>query len=227
MDVLDGINAPTTDPNVVGMLAWDMAEGRTAMFNLLDTTLKTADSTPLPGNSAGVQEYPNWDAGVNATVQTLQNYGGILTALRQQQGPQALAKAVGASPWGTSGSLISQVAAGWGNGKGAGVIQSIGYGGSAVPGAGGGDLGSGLVGLATGAAGAAWGAFGAPIAWGEALAKFLGQLLDRKTWIRFGEIIGGLVLGLGGLIVLAKALGADSAVAGVAGKVAPIAALAA
>jgi len=77
------------------------------------------------------------------------------------------------------------------------------------------------------AAGAAWGAFGAPIAWGEALAKFLGQLLDRKTWIRFGEIIGGLVLGLGGLIVLAKALGADSAVAGVAGKVAPIAALAA
>lgn len=210
MDVLDGINAPTTDPNVVGMLAWAKAEGSTAKFNLLDTTLKTADSTPLPGNSAGVQEYPNWDAGVNATVQTLQNYGGILTALRQQQGPQALAKAVGASPWGTSGSLISQVAAGWGNGKGAGAW----HGAAAVA--------DGLD-----DAGAAWGAFGAPIAWGEALAKFLGQLLDRKTWIRFGEIIGGLVLGLGGLIVLAKALGADSAVAGVAGKVAPIAALAA
>jgi len=206
-DVLGALNAPDTDPNVIGLLAWMKAEGGSAKFNPMNTTQHAQGSTDY--NSAGVQSYKTWDDGVNATVATLTNgrYGAVVDAIRGDRGPQAVAQAVGRSPWGTNGQLMGEVAAGWGNGKGAGVIQAIGYGGSAVAGAGGGDLGSGIV----DAGKSALGFVTAPISWGEALAKFLGKLLDRQTWIRALEILGGLALGIGGLFLLGRILVAEQA----------------
>jgi hypothetical protein len=61
-----------------------------------------------------------------------------------------------------------------------------------------------------------------PLAWGAALAKFLATIADRGFWIRVLEIVGGLLLGFGGLVMLAKASGAGDAVAGVAAKAAPL-----
>jgi hypothetical protein len=230
--VLDGINAPApaltdTTPsagsvqNVWAMLAWMKAEGSSARFNPLDTTQRESGSTTYPGNSAGVQEYTSWDSGVKATVSTLQNgrYGGIIDAFRGTKGCQAIAQAVGQSPWGTSGSLMGSVAAGWGNGSGPLTIQGIGYAGGQVAGVSGGNIGPDLGSIA----GHVKDAITSPLSWGAAIAAFLGKLLDRQTWIRLLEIVGALILGVAGLFVLAHALGADQAIA----KVAPIAALAA
>jgi hypothetical protein len=226
--VLDGVNAPHPSTkiggdansgigNVYALLAWMKAEGGSAHFNPMNTTQKASGSTPY--NSAGVQNYTSWNQGIQATVATLTNgsYGPVLAALRGDKGAQAIAQAVGASPWGTDGQLMAQVAQGWGNGHGAASIQAISFAGGQVAGVAGADL-------AGQAFDAVKGAVTAPLGWGEAIAKFLGKLLDRQTWIRFAEILGGLVLGIGGLIVLAHALGADQAVAGVAGKLAPLAA---
>lgn len=60
--------------------------------------------------------------------------------------------------------------------------------------------GSGLVGDALGV-------ITTPISWGESLAKFLGALMDRSTWIRVAEILGGLALGIGALYMLARQAG--------------------
>jgi hypothetical protein len=90
--------------------------------------------------------------------------------------------------------------------------------------------GEGSAGGVTGAAGAAGNAVAGaeqnlnPLKWGEALAKFLQTLGERSTWIRAAEIIAGLLLGFGGLVMLAKASGAVASVGRVAGKAAALAA---
>jgi hypothetical protein len=208
-DVLDKVNVTTQGQagqvNIVTMLAWQKAEGTSAKFNPYATTQREQGSTTLPGNSSGVQEYTSFDQGVQATAATLQNgsYGPILAALRSGAGAQAVAQAVGRSPWGTDGQLMGQVAAGWGNGQGAGVIQSIGYGGSNVPGVGG-SIGVGDIpvvgGIVHGVASTA-----------TSVASFLGALTERSTWLRVAEIIAGLALGLGGLFLLGRILIAEQA----------------
>lgn len=59
------------------------AENTTAANNPLATTQVSANSTSLPGNSAGVQEYPTLQEGAQATADTLNNghYPNILNAL--------------------------------------------------------------------------------------------------------------------------------------------------
>ena len=52
--------------------AWQQAESTNANYNPLATTKKTTNSKPLPGNSAGVQQYSSESEGVDATVATLQ-----------------------------------------------------------------------------------------------------------------------------------------------------------
>jgi hypothetical protein len=102
---------PQTSCNLAAVTAWENAEGgnwqNSAAFNPLDTT------QPEPGswgiNSVNVQAYPSWQAGFTATLTTLGNgnYGPILAALRSGGSAQAVADAVAASPWGTSGFQVS------------------------------------------------------------------------------------------------------------------------
>jgi hypothetical protein len=96
---------PQTSCNLAAVTAWEQAEGgnwaNAARFNPLDTTQPEPGSSPM--NSVNVQAYPSWQAGFTATLTTLGNgnYGPILSALRFGTSAQAVADAVGASPWGT------------------------------------------------------------------------------------------------------------------------------
>src|SRR5262245_48522793 len=111
-----GINAPLTRQNFDALNAWQRAEGGTALNNPVNTTLSTPGATSYNnlGGGTGVQNYQTPQAGIQATINTLTNgnYGGVLSALRAGNNAQAVASAVGASPWGTSGSLMSQVLGG-------------------------------------------------------------------------------------------------------------------
>jgi len=108
-DVLAGIGAPTTAENIRAMTAWMQAEGGTAAFNPMNTTQPASGATDY--NSVGVKNFTSWQQGVQATIQTLQNghYPNIIAALQQGNNAGAVAAAVGASPWGTSGQLMAQV----------------------------------------------------------------------------------------------------------------------
>jgi hypothetical protein len=102
---------PQTRCNLAAVAAWEQAEGgnwqNAARFNPLDTTMPEAGSWGI--NSAGVQAYPSWQAGFTATLATLGdgNYGPIRSALSSGSSAQAVADAVAASPWGTSGFQVS------------------------------------------------------------------------------------------------------------------------
>jgi peptidoglycan hydrolase CwlO-like protein len=103
--LLTRLGMPLTADNIAAIVAWETAEGghwhNTAHYNPLNTT------QPMPGatamNSVGVKSYVSWQQGFDATVITLHNgyYGGILAALRKGDDALAVARAVGASPWGT------------------------------------------------------------------------------------------------------------------------------
>jgi hypothetical protein len=103
--VLRAEGDPRTPCNMGAMLAWEAAEGghwnNTATYNPLNTTLPEPGSSPM--NPVGVQSYTSWGQGLRATVDTLNNgnYPGILAALSAGDDAQAVADAVGASPWGT------------------------------------------------------------------------------------------------------------------------------
>jgi hypothetical protein len=112
-DVLYRLNAPITDSNIAAMTTWMKFEGggggkatglgvNSAMFNPLNTTLKTSGSTGSM-NSHEVQRYASYDAGLSATVQTLKlgHYTSILAALKQGTSTSDVLSAVNASPWGT------------------------------------------------------------------------------------------------------------------------------
>jgi hypothetical protein len=96
---------PQTACNDNAITAWEDAEGgafeNDAEANPLDTT------QPEPGSQAvnpvGVQAYPSWSEGFQATLATLANgdYGAILSALTAGDDAQAVADAVAGSPWGT------------------------------------------------------------------------------------------------------------------------------
>lgn len=103
--LLVAMRFPVTADNVAAVTAWEMAEGghwyNTAYFNPLNTTQSMPGATVF--NSVGVKAYTSWKQGLEATVKTLRNgyYGAIIAALRRGNDAEAVARAVGASPWGT------------------------------------------------------------------------------------------------------------------------------
>jgi hypothetical protein len=107
--VLHGIGAPVTAANLHALLAWQRAEGGSARFNPFNTTQPARGATNY--NSIGVRNYTSYQQGLQATIATLKNghYGGVLAALHQGRNPLAVAAAVGASPWGTSGALMASI----------------------------------------------------------------------------------------------------------------------
>ena len=102
---LNAIPEPDTAENVEAIIGWEEAEGgnwyNDAEFNPLNTTWPYDGSVSI--NSVGVQSYANWTDGVTATVETIESgyFGGILSALAAGNSADAVAQAVGDSPWGT------------------------------------------------------------------------------------------------------------------------------
>jgi hypothetical protein len=103
--VLEGIGAPLTTHTRRAMQAWLQAEGGSADFNPLNTTLHMPNSRTLPGNIAGVQEYRSIDDGVTATIRTLKEnahgYPKIRRRLRLNAPAWATLDAIIESDWGT------------------------------------------------------------------------------------------------------------------------------
>jgi hypothetical protein len=89
--------------NIEGLVCWMVAEGGTAAWNPLNTTQPMPGSSPLPGNTAGVQEYTSYAQGIDATIKTLLNgnYAVVLESLRRGWKPWALLMRVQRTPWGT------------------------------------------------------------------------------------------------------------------------------
>lgn len=73
---------PNTPQNVQAVLTWIMGEGTGAAANPLATTLSAPGATNY--NSSGVKNYPSYQSGLQASVDTVKNtpaYAGIDAAL--------------------------------------------------------------------------------------------------------------------------------------------------
>jgi hypothetical protein len=111
--ILAGIKAPLTNNNMEFLSSWIGAEGNLPNIdqnNFLDTTQPEAGSHGT--NSAGVQTYPSFAVGVEATVQTLENgyYPGILSDLRGNvnAATNASQNASELNKWGTGAAGVQQ-----------------------------------------------------------------------------------------------------------------------
>jgi hypothetical protein len=197
--VLHAIGAPLSATNRALLSAWAQTEGTRARFNPLATTQDAAGATVLAGNSAGVKNYPSFQAGVRATAQTLENgrYAGILSSLRAgnvQPLDVVNRYAKEFDTWGTGATSLARTLGqggshgGWWNqltGGFTAVIQSPYDPLSHLPGFGGAN----------------------PIAWAEGLGKLLGNLNEPHFWLRVLELVAGGVLILVGLYMLAQKIG--------------------
>lgn len=104
VDVLHGVgNAQPNAGTVAYLEAWHRAEGGSASFNWLNTTQGATGATDY--NSVGVKNYPDYQTGVRATVETLQNgfYPRTLAGLRANQ-PTVDDQEM--NTWGTGGGAI-------------------------------------------------------------------------------------------------------------------------
>lgn len=85
--------------------AFFQTEEGEADFNPANTTLKTANSRPLPGNTAGVQEYASAKEGVKATIKTLEGkghgYERIIRRIKRNASAYEICVAIIESDWGT------------------------------------------------------------------------------------------------------------------------------
>jgi murein DD-endopeptidase MepM/ murein hydrolase activator NlpD len=105
---LTKLGKPVTDANLTAVSTWMAYEGghwkNSAHYNPLNTTLKTSGATGSM-NSVGVKRYNSWDAGLDATVQTIKankyGYPQILDALSKGTDTAGVLSAVNHSKWGT------------------------------------------------------------------------------------------------------------------------------
>lgn len=108
---LPRVGAEKSERTMLALMCWAAAEGNSAANNLFNTTLRTANSWTLAGNTHGVQEYRYFQEGVWANAYTLNygarknlyGYGDIRAALVRQMRPRATLEAIERSAWGTGG----------------------------------------------------------------------------------------------------------------------------
>lgn len=225
--LLHGLGAPLTKANIQAIVGWENAEGgnwgNSATFNPLNTTqVPASGSYGNTGTQGNIKAYSSWKQGLDATIATLRNgqYGSILSALKAGNNPNAVAGAIGSSPWGTNGGLVSQTISGatiTGNvGAGGSVLSTVEQAGLVTAGliaAGPVSLPLAVAGVATGAAGTVASGAGtvasgvaaaltAPVSVAEALGKIASFLTSGANWLRLGEILLGAFLLLLGLRAL-------------------------
>lgn len=111
VNLLQSLGIQPNSQNVPAIIAWEQAEGSNAANNPLDTSLTWPGSYPLPGNRDNVQQYPSYQAGVQATAATLQEprYASIDNALAHGSYAQII-QAIGSSHWGTNPQTLAEVA---------------------------------------------------------------------------------------------------------------------
>lgn len=111
--LLRALNAPNTPQNRLFLQLWQRAEGGSAANNPFNTTEGSPGATNY--NSVGVKNFPTSQAGLRATVATLENgrYGNIIDLLRSGH---ATAKQEGTaladSPWGTGSGVLRLLGSG-------------------------------------------------------------------------------------------------------------------
>lgn len=104
-DVLSALGDPVGQPNLANLDLWQATEGGSTdnpdAFNPFNTTLGEPGSVPT--NSAGVQDFPTWAEGLDATVRTIEqpNMTPIAAALAQDAPQAQFEAAVNSTPWGT------------------------------------------------------------------------------------------------------------------------------
>ncbi len=105
----EALGVPHTNRNAWAGMSWIVAEGSVAAWNPLNTTQRMPGSWTLAGNTAGVQEYPDFETGLAATVRTIEQadpklgYVLILERLRASARARRTLRAVERSRWGTGG----------------------------------------------------------------------------------------------------------------------------
>lgn len=85
--LLAQVHAPESKANINSLVTWIQREGNLPnvdKFNPLDTTMSGYGGHPT--NSVGVQSYPTWASGVQATAATLSSYPAIMQALMAGKG---------------------------------------------------------------------------------------------------------------------------------------------
>ncbi len=106
LDLLGRLGMPKTRENVRVMVAWQLSEGTEAAFNPLATTRDHPGATDF--NSVGVKNYPDYEAGMQESIEALRNglYDHILAALAQGNDANAVGRAIEDSRWGTGGLVL-------------------------------------------------------------------------------------------------------------------------
>lgn len=101
---------PVEDNNLKSIVCWIASENSGALFNPLDTEEHWEGSTDY--NSAGVQNYTSYEAGLDATVATLLNgfYGPIVQALQTNQPMAVTCSLIENSVWGSKPNSALQAA---------------------------------------------------------------------------------------------------------------------
>lgn len=97
--ILSSMGITPTKNNITDLVGWMGAEGSNTYNNPLNTTLAVTGSQSLPGNSSGVQMYPTPEVGLAATVNTLQNYPTIISALKNNADVTDFANTVASTDW--------------------------------------------------------------------------------------------------------------------------------
>ena len=106
---LEELRAPVTGRNRMTMVCWIQSEGSPFDWNPLATTLRMPGSVTM--NSHGVQAYPSFDTGLDASIRTINEpqYERIVRRLRRNAWPSRTHRAIAKSPWGTDGDLLGRV----------------------------------------------------------------------------------------------------------------------
>jgi hypothetical protein len=96
------VSVPANGKTLTFFVAWCAFENTQALNNPCATEERFGNSTDF--NSAGVQNYPTWQDGVDAWVLTITNgfYNNLLKVLRKSTStPRAMLNALDNAPWGS------------------------------------------------------------------------------------------------------------------------------
>ena len=182
--LLQQINAPLTKQNVAFLDAWQQSEGGTAANNPLNTTQPASGASDY--NSVGVKNYPSPNVGIQATAQTLQNgrYPIILSALRSGN-PNSIFTTTGFRQIQTWGTNPLNVQARYNQLAGTNYnLQALASAGSSINKA----ATKVVPGLGT-------------------VESVASNITSGAFWVRAIEVVGGGVMILLGLYLLAKQIG--------------------
>ncbi|MBP8113806.1 MAG: hypothetical protein KAY50_00545 [Chitinophagaceae bacterium] len=138
--VLEKIGAPTTEKNIQSLKEWAKAEGnvdgKRARYNPFNTSLKTSTAVG-DFNSHNVKHYQNFDAGVQATADTLLDkkgrYKDVVEKLKNESDVSEVKDAIERSPWGTDFGNRSKYYDEKGNPKEGAIVPSPTSESSATP----------------------------------------------------------------------------------------------